>query len=177
MTQVPPDKVEIRTSLGEVAVGVVAFAVLAFGVSFCSTLDTEAPADSGNPWLITGIVLVAGLFVLVRVLTNRAPRIILDATGVLWREGASKIYEALPWPEVLSATIEPGDEDEVKRLRLHLGPRPALESVASEHMRRWVDISIDAIDIHERRLRRLVNERAPHLFRGAARNAIDLTAT
>lgn len=177
MTQEAPEKVEIRTALGEVVFGVVAFVVLTSGVSFCSTLEARPPADSGNPWLITGAVLVVGLFVLARMLSNRAPRIILDATRILWREGAGKIYESLPWPEIVSATIEPGGEDEIKRLRLHLGPRPALESVASGGVRRWVDISIDAIDIHERRLGRLINERAPHLFRGAARHAIDLTAT
>ena len=177
MTQDARDKVEVRTSLGKTVVGIVGMILLCAGLSFCSSFDTEPPADSAGRWLIAGGALIVGLAVLIRTLTNRAPRIILNATGVFWREGASKIYEALPWSEIRSASIEPGGEDEVKRLRLLLPPRPALESVASEGPRRWVDISIDTVDISERRLRRAINQRAPHLFPGAARTAIDLTAT
>lgn len=177
MTQAAPDRVEIRTALGEVVVYVVAFVVLGSGLSFCSPFDSGPFADSASPWLIGGIALMIGLFSLVRALTNRSPRIILDATGILWREGRRKIYGSLSWPEIHSATIEPGGEDEIKRLRLHLGPRPALESVASEGVRRWVDISLDTVDIHDRRLRRVINQRAPHLFTGAARNRVDLAAS
>lgn len=177
MTQDAPDRVEVRTALGEVATYVVAFVVLGSGLSFCAPFDTGPPIAAGSRWPIFAMLLAAGLFILARTLTNRSPRIILDATGIFWREDRNKIYEALPWPQILSATIEPGGEDEIKRLRLHLEPLPALERVASEGVRRWVDISLDTVDIHERRLRRVINQLAPHLFTGAARSRLDLSAT
>jgi hypothetical protein len=172
---VAPDRIEIRTSLDVVVASVVALVVIGAGLSFWEPFDTAASADPGSAWLISGLVLVVVLITLARVFTNRSPRIILDAKGVSWREGMSRIYETLAWPEILSATIEPGGEDEIKRLRLHLGSRPVLETVASEGVRRWVDISLDTVDIHDRRLRRVINQLAPHLFIGSARDRLDLT--
>lgn len=172
-----PGRIEVRTSVNEVVIGVVACIALLSGLSFCSSFDSEPPAASEGLWLIVGLALVIGLVVVARTLANRSPRIILDASGIFWREGSSRIYETLAWPEIVSATIEPGGEDEVRRLRLHLKPLPALERVASEGPRRWVDISLDTVDIHERRLRRVINQLASHLFPGAARDRIDLAAT
>jgi hypothetical protein len=164
------DRIEIRSSLSTMTAWVVAFVVFGAGTSFCTPSEADPSATPGASWLITGIVLVVGLVILARTATSRSPRIILDTTGIFWRDGSSKIYETLAWPEIVTASIEPGGEDEVKRLRLHLEPRPALESVATERHRRWVDISLDTVDIHERRLRRVINQLAPHLFTGAARD-------
>lgn len=172
-----PDRIEIRTSLNQVAAGAVGFVALAAGLSFCAPQDPVSPGTPMTPWVITGCALAAVLLTLARALTNRSPRIILYASGIFWREDRNRIYETLAWPEIVSATIEPGSEDEVKRLRLHLEPRPALERVASEGARRWVDISLDTVDIHERRLRRVINQLAPHLFPGAARGRLSLGAT
>jgi hypothetical protein len=177
VTQALSDKVEIRTSLRQTTAILIGSVALAAGLSFCSPRDPISPGTPAMPWVITGFALAGGLFYLVPALANRSPRIILDATGILWREGSNKIYESLSWPEIVSASIEPGDENEEKRLRLHLEPRSALERVASEGPRRWVDISIDTVDIHEGRLRRVINQFAPHLFTGAARSRVDLAAT
>jgi hypothetical protein len=172
---VAPDRIEIRTALDQVVIGVVTCIALAGGFAVFSPFDSGPPVAPEGRWLICGLALAIGLAVLARTLANRSPRIILDATGVFWREGSQKIYATLAWPEILSATIEPGGEDEIKRLRLHLGSRPVLETVASEGVRRWVDISLDTVDIHDRRLRRVVNQLAPHLFIGSARGRLDLT--
>lgn len=172
-----PGRTEVRTSVNQVVTGVVACIALVSGLTFCSSFDSEPPAAPAGQGLIVGLALVFCLVVLVRTFANRSPRIILDATGIFWREDSNKIYETLAWPEIVSATIEPGGENEVRRLRLHLAPRPALERVASEGARRWVDISLDTVDIHERRLRRVINRLAPHLFPGAARHRIDLATS
>ena len=169
-------RIEIGTSRLQVIALAVMIATMIGGLSFCA--NTGRPSVTlMSPWPIFGVVFLVAACVLAPSFLNTSPRIILDETTISWRDSLHKIYQALSWTEIVSASIEPGGEDEVRRLRLFLPPRPALESVASEGARRWVDISIDAIDLHERRLRRLINERAPHLFPGAARRAIDLTAS
>ena len=172
-----PNRIEIRTSPNTIIASVVALPVVLVGLRFCSAPEPGASTEPEHGWLILGLALAAILSGVILSLRDRSPRIILDADQIFWREGRNKIHEALAWSEIRRASIEPGSEDVDRRLRLFFFPRPALESVASERTRGWVDISIDAVDISERRLRRVINQRAPHLFTGAARDTIELTTT
>lgn len=115
-------------------------------------------APAFGAWCLAGIGLA---------FLDRAPRLIIAADGLSWRERRKDPLFFLAWSRIVSAELRDGHNEDIRFLRLTLAPPPALQQVTSDRPGpHRVDIKINGLDLSEHALTTAIRRRAPHLSRG-----------
>jgi hypothetical protein len=159
----PFETIEVRTSPAEVVIPLLLGGVGLAGVA--ASVDYMGPRQR----LITFAVFAALLVgVGAARLAYRGPRLVISAERVGWREAGQKDLRHVAWSQIQSARLEPAFHQTPLRLRLVLTSSSALEIVASDDQRRYVDIPIDGITLSPASLKLFIHQAAPHLFAPSA---------
>jgi hypothetical protein len=107
-------------------------------------------------WPLVAIFLVVCLISSLWTFTDLGPRLVVRDDGLLWRDWPSRRLSFTAWSRFSKARIiEHRRRADLFWLRLDL--------VDGED-RRYVQVTLEGLDVDEDDLRRAINLRAPHLF-------------